>query len=394
MHLESLNKLNYKMNEEKYSFLHTFENKCESYAHYFSTATSTLMVLSDLQFGTTTLFEACKSLDDVPDNLDSKESLFDELSEQGYESRVLVYPASGDISGSEARHFLGQKIKAEVISNYKKYIDEIDNVIEKDKFAIHIVPTISNVAENKVVDVSKDYGVSHWDEGYRILNRICEHVVNKLEQANKLDNTLIVFYGDHGDDYWGHGLHCGLTHAIEPNNLLISTPMFIWNGKETKPGYYESIIQTSDLRELITCYLKGNPWISNRKYAFSRNEYAAQDVRRETFNKAYSVANDRYMLLVSANGLEFYDTVMDPGCLTNILRFFKLKEGVLCIDIPKEDFKHHIRAFWNPRQQRIIRMHFYDLKDKLVDEINKTYLAGGVERNIEELQLESINQGY
>ncbi len=391
MHLESLNKLNYRMNAGRFSFLHRFEQGCVSYPHYYSTATSTLMVLSDLQYGSMLLFEACKSLGDVPENLSKEKSLFDELIDAGYMTRVLVYPSSGDISGAEKRHFLGQNVTAEEIHDYDNYLLEIDKTITEDKFALHIVPTISNVAENQVVDVSREDELTNLDEGYNVLNRICEHVIRKLEELDRLDDTVIVFYGDHGDDFWGHGLHGGLTHAIEPNNLLISTPMFIWKGKDTVPELKDEVIQTSDLRVLINNLLRGKEYSSTRKYAFSRNEYAGQEVRKETFNKGYAVVDKRYLLLVTAQGLEMYDIVLDPACMTNLLAFFKYENKVLSFNLKKSECRYHIDSFWNARQQRVVRDKFYEMHDQLLEKIASIYSVEGVDKGFEtELLIDKV----
>lgn len=393
MHLESLNKLNYRVNAERYPFLHRFEQRCNRYPHYYSTATSTLMVLSDLQYGSMLLFEACKSLGDVPEQLSEEKSLFDVLLEEGYTARVLVYPSSGDISGAEKRHFLGKNISAEEIPEYDRYLHEIDKTFDEDKFALHIVPTISNVAENRVVDISGNDGLTCWDEGYNELNSICEHVVEKLDELGKLDDTVIVFYGDHGDDYWGHGLHGGLTHAIEPNNLMISTPLFIWEGKDTVPKVKNEVIQTSDLRVLATNLLRGKEYSSTRRYAFSRNEYAAQEVRKETFNKGYAVADNRYLLLVTALGLEMYDIIMDPACMTNLLKFYDYKCGILSFNIRKNDFKYHIESFWNSRQKRIIRESFYKMHTVLLEEISRVYSSARLLKKYEtELSINEVRK--
>ena len=51
IHLESLNYMHYQMNKELFPTLQKWEERSLSFSKYFSTATSTMMVLSDLAFG-------------------------------------------------------------------------------------------------------------------------------------------------------------------------------------------------------------------------------------------------------------------------------------------------------------------------------------------------------
>lgn len=39
---------------------------------------------------------------------------------------------------------------------------------------------------------------------------------------------MIIAFGDHGDDFWGHGFNGGYTHGIEPYTPLVHTPAFIF----------------------------------------------------------------------------------------------------------------------------------------------------------------------
>ena len=52
--------------------------------HYFSTATSTLMVIGDIMYGGKEQYEVCSSLDFIPTEYFYKESLFDELKNNPY----------------------------------------------------------------------------------------------------------------------------------------------------------------------------------------------------------------------------------------------------------------------------------------------------------------------
>lgn len=377
MHLESLNKLNYDLNRDFYPFLHKFEKECVISEKYYSTATSTLMVLSDIMYGCMEQFESCKSLQDIPKNYNVKQSLFDCLKKEGYDTNIFIYPESGDVKSSERRHFLGFDVETTITESYSKFFDLIDNSLNSERFALLICPTISNLSINHHIDIT-DYNLweTNWEIGYRFLDRICERVVDLLRKKNKLDDTVIIFYGDHGDDYWGHGMHRGLTHAIEPNNLLIHTPFFIWNSNK-KFEIENGLIQSSDLRGISMQLLKEERIEINRHYIISRNEYAAQNIRIDSFNKAYSICDGRYNMIVSNYGLELYDTVMDPACTNNLLKFFVLDKEILKFHYDS-NLGYHYGMFFNSRQQRIIRVKFYTLCRQLKEEVLKLYSSANL----------------
>lgn len=51
VHLESLNHMTYQMNQGMFSTLRKWEEKSLVFPRYFSTATSTFMVISDMAYG-------------------------------------------------------------------------------------------------------------------------------------------------------------------------------------------------------------------------------------------------------------------------------------------------------------------------------------------------------
>lgn len=397
LHLESLNMLNYKMNPDLFPVVKEFEKQCRVFDQYYSTATSTLMVIGDLLYGGMKLYEGCDSLAAIPKEYCYSASLFDDLKEQGYCAGIYIYPEGADRESAEARHIAGFKNQMELIREYSEYVNAFDRIMNCQPFALMACNYISNFAFANYVDMGNySMDTNYWEAGYRCLDRCCGDLLKLLKDKNLMENTVIVLYGDHGDDYWGHGTHKGLTHAIEPNSLLIHTPLIIWDGiHRGKPEHDKRLIQTSDLREIIIALLNGDPIdnLPNRQYAISRNEYAAQPIRAESFNKAYSVTEGWYMLIVSSKGLEMYDTIMDPACQNNVLRFFTYEDGVLkSAEKNSEILLYHFRAFWNIREQRILRQKFYELKKILYIQTLELYIAGGRSEKdmLDEMQFEKF----
>ena len=397
LHLESLNLLNYRMNPDFFPILQEIEQQCLVFDRYYSTATSTLMVIGDLLYGAMNLYEGCKSLDSVPSEYCYSSSLFDDLKEQGYDTGIYIYPEGGGRESAEARHIAGFRHQMVLLRNYSEYVAAFEQKMDCQPFALMACNYISNLGLNNYTDISQySMGTGLWEAGFRCMDQCCGDLLKLLKEKKLMDDTVIIFYGDHGDDYWGHGTHSGLTHAIEPNNLLIHTPLFIWDGVHREKSEHDlRLIQTSDLREIIVNLLnsKSIMGLPERKYVISRNEYAAQPVRADSFNKAYSVTEGRYLLMVSSKGLEMYDTKMDPACQNNVLRFFVYENGTLKSNEKNaEFFRFHFASFWNSREQRIIRQKFYEVRNILYDMALELYLSGGLGEKdmLDEMEFEKI----
>ena len=383
VHLESLNLINYKLNSNLFPVLQEIMQKCLVFDQYYSTATSTLMVIGDLMYGGMTQYEECTSLDFIPSKYNISSSLFDDLKEMGYYTGIYVYPDGGDRESAEKRHLAGFCNQMELKMKYSDYISSFEKGMEHMPFALMACNYISNLSINQYVDISNyDMNTGYWEAGYCCMDRCCGDLLQLLKDRNIMENTVVVFYGDHGDDYWGHGMHSGLTHAIEPNNLLIHTPLFIWDGlKRDKPEHNGRLLQTSDLRSYIMKLLEGKSIddLPQRSYVIARNEYAAQPVRPESFNKAYSITEGHYLLMASSAGLEMYDIQMDPACQNNLLRFFSYENGILKLkEESHKNFQYHFPGYLNSREQRILRQKFYELKHILKKEVLELYKVGGL----------------
>ena len=86
--------------------LRKWEQKSLSFSKYFSTATSTLMTMSDMAYGGMLQNEPCESLADGLRKYCYQESFLDRLKKIGYQVKVVGYPieVSDDVIGSNQRH--------------------------------------------------------------------------------------------------------------------------------------------------------------------------------------------------------------------------------------------------------------------------------------------------
>lgn len=218
--------------------------------------------------------------------------------------------------------------------------------------------------------------------GYIRLNDMIQNLLNTLIDLKLLDNSVLVFYGDHGDELWSHGLLGGWCHTNTPYASQCWTPMFIYE-KGGPVGSTDQLASTIDLKETLVkrlvpdfdpAKIQLNPAWSRADgelpYAiefpeyplrprsgplapFKEDEFSGIDLNHETrdlafsqnlfalqlqFNdqskvlaKGYAVTDGTYRVTVTAGGedprdggLEFFCDMVDPTNGRNLLDFFKL----------------------------------------------------------------------
>lgn len=397
LHLESLNNLVYRTNRHLFKNLNRIEKKSLFFEKYFSTATSTLMVLGDLFYGGMEQYEQCEALDYIPTNYMYKSSLFDDLKGEGYNVKIFVFPDGSDRESAEERHIAGFDNKMILIPDYSCLVKEIKKSMEKEPFAVNVCNYISNLALSHLRNTEVEFtGFDNWKNGYIELDKCVGTIFDILEEKGLLDNTTVVLYGDHGDDYWGHGYHKGLTHAIEPYAMLVHTPMFIYDSRIT-PGINSNVMSTTDMRRVIKALLQ-NDDVSlmgnyERKYAVARTSYAAQPIRYDSFKKAYSITDGELLLLVSPDGLELYNIEMDPACIYNFLNEFCFDGNIIWYNEEiNSNVKFHYRYFASSRQISYLQQKFYFLRANLYVEVEKLYEAAGktVTDMVQEMEFDKI----
>lgn len=401
IHLESLSMDIYKLNKHLFPTLSELEKKSILCEKYFSTATSTLMVLGDLFYGGMGQYEQCESLGYIPENYHYESSLFDDLKKRGYYTGIYIYPDGGDRESAEERHLAGFENEMILKRDYQEYLQAFSEGMDKEPFALMACNYISNLTFNSCTE-DKEWrsGADNWKNGYNSLDQAVKDLLLMLNEKGKLYSTEIIMYGDHGDDYWTHGFHMGLAHAIEPNSMLIHTPLFIWDSSTSCGMKYWKLINTTDLRSLIyNILLKGGIWEKElgeiqRNFSIARNEYAAQPLRKDSFNKSYSITDGKYLMMVSNDGISLFDIEMDPGCHNNFLRFFTLKDGIIKEneDIFKQNI-FHFRYFMNKKEIRLLRQKYYYMRAQLYQEVSNLYIAGNrtIEDMFSEMNFNKIN---
>lgn len=401
IHLESLNYMNYYLNQHIFPNLSKWEKKSLSFHNYFSTATSTWMVIADLLYGGMLQYEASSNLGDIPQEYCYTESLLDCLNRQGYETKTLIYEnGGGDYERGNERHIVGFQNRMKLIKGYRNYMNEIEWAMQMNKpFALLLCNFFSNVAFNHYIPgIQLKSGLDRLKTGYEFIDAWAGDIMKLLERKKIIKNTIVVFYGDHGDDYYEHGSHNGLTHAVEPYANLIRTPFWIYTGKRLEHETYYGLINSTDIRALIENFLqmpkgeqKWKPQIPFRKYSLARNSYAAQPVRSGSFNKGYSLTDGKFLFLVSNYGMEMYDIRIDLQCQNNLLNYFTYKDGILYSNEKNSQLTYHFTSLMDMETLRQIRQNFYYFRSKIYQEVQKLFCYAKCEEKMKELKFEEIH---
>ncbi len=384
---------NFLLNRDMFPILSEIESRSVSFHKYFSTATSTLMTIGDILYGGMDQYETAITLDDVPETYVYKSSLMDDLEEMGYNTGIYVHPDGNNRDSAEEKHLAGFKNQMILKSEYQEYLDAFSKKMEHQPFALIACDYTSNSSFNKYALDGNGYdGFLQWEAGYAAIDQHVKDLMDLIKEKGITESTVVLFYGDHGDDYWTHSFRHGMTHAIEPNALLIHTPFFVYDPEMTGKNRidYNTLVAATDIRKLVMNLLnEQSDWVHElsavkREYVYSRSAYAAQPIGNIHYFKAYAVCDGTYLMLVSPEGMSLYHILMDSDCHNNLLSYFYLEEGKLKDNLTDPDYCRQM--FWQEPTRRRVRQKFYYLREILYKETLHSYIAGG--RSEEEMNAE------
>lgn len=409
IHLESLNYAVYQANKRLFPTLQHWEQKSISFSNYFSTATSTMMVFSDLAYGGILQNEPCDSLTDGLQKYCYDASLFDDLQKVGYQAKMLGYPLTNcdDVEKSNKRHFVGYGMELEEIGPYACYLKSLENAMTAEKpFAVWACNYINNVScYSYIEDIPLETGLDMWETGYTYMDNCVNDLLKILEKKDLAENTTIIFYGDHGDDLFSHGRHRGLTHAIEPYASLIHTPFWIYDSRFA-PGEVSSLIDTTDVRFIVKKLLclsdkveekqkADNLSLPFREYSLGRNVYAGQKVREGSFHKAYSLTDGTFLFLAGDEGMELYHIGMDAPCQHNLLDYFIYQNNTLTLNKTLYNkMRFHFPSVMDKGALIQIEQIFYVFRKRLMKETEAIYQYAECPNYNLEIDFENIRYGW
>lgn len=199
-----------------------------------------------------------------------------------------------------------------------------------------------------------------------------------LRRKGELDNTTVVVFGDHGDDYYTHGFKNGLIHAVEPNTALIHTPLIIRDAA-LPLGDDARLVSTIDIAPTC-CALLGLPYDvafptpgkslldgEGHDIVFCQNFTARQADRVEwDIRKCFAAIDHSCLLMVTSRGMEMYNHRLDPGNNGNILHHVELTpEGRLALPPLRKGVHPHFHAIHHMWRSGSLQESFLSLRAAL-----------------------------
>ncbi|MBT3279311.1 MAG: sulfatase-like hydrolase/transferase [Phycisphaerales bacterium] len=375
VHLESLSDEVWKIFSSEFPNLARLKEKSRSYSHFISSATSTQMTQGaflggrDSSFDHIAIFGSGEASD-----LSGDENLWTKLKDSGYRVGGMILP---EIDPEEHEQFLKLKISpyCETDFSFKKSGELCSRVGEfcssESPWAVYIHPLVAHVCYTTEDNPEELDFHEYSRRGYSEMDQLVRQLREVLE--NQEDDTVWLFFGDHGDSIHTHGWNFGLAHTGDPYFPLIHCPLFL-TGPGIEPETKTDLVSTADCRGLILHELGINTEpLESHKTVFSQNLFANQKPG-PGLNKSFSAYDGTYNLLVSLLGLEMYDCRLDPENHNNLLSFFKLqKDGTIVHDLGNLPYKKHPPKIHRPKSIEDIQTHFYALRKELSDHVDRKY---------------------
>ena len=357
--------------------------------NFFSSATSTLMVVSYLFHGNDFEFDASSEFEGMRPAANNR-NLYSVLRSRGYNADLVCLNAFHATSQTKLTAWPDDLPPVWGTNDFPTLFSRFDELTDAPPFAIYVWDLITHV-EHSLALAPFSSGLT--DQVRRACS-VADHAIGTLlatlERKGLLDNTTIVVYGDHGDDYWTHGFKGGMVHATEPYTQITWTPLAI-RDPGLAPGTNENLASTIDIAPTCRALLGIDepdvfPWSGANllaaapKLVYSQNFTANQPDNRELgIAKAYAVTDDTCNLVASSRGLELYAYRLDPGNHCNLLHFFDVsREGRIALR-ERTPCAAHFRAALqeNPRAVAELASRFGTLRTALAERVaaKRAYIA-------------------
>lgn len=331
LHLESVAWQAFNAFPEAFPNLRRLIPAMRTFPFYFSSATSTQMVLTYLAHGNDFEMDAATALSPPVAN---NPSLFVLLRNAGYQTNFLCVTA---LRVGAMLPLLAETLPPIWTTNdFGALLKQFERLADAPPFAIYVWNLTTHI-EHAVALAPHAQGV---DDVVAGACAVADHTVGALHdvlvRTNLLDETAVVVFGDHGDDYWTHGFKDGALHGIEPYSHLLHAPLLV-GAPQLPSGSDHRIVSTVDLAPTCLDLLNVSAELpfpdsgrsllrdGHRTFAFAQNLTANQpDAPEKDILKAFSVSDRSHTLLVSSRGLELFNHRLDPANHSNLLHFYDI----------------------------------------------------------------------
>jgi hypothetical protein len=381
LHLESISTELFSRFSEDFPALRALRARSTTFSNFFTTCPSSVTTFADVMYGNTSELEHIEEFDAEGNRPSGYEAhLMDVLREGGYRCHGLGGPPiwRDDINGWG---IFGSGAPFEWLDDSDGFHARLREIIaspDPAPFAIYVWDLLSHLSYSGHAKPEELDGFSRIRTGYQALDATVA-VVQEALAARGMDDTIIVAFGDHGDELWTHGTHFGFCHAFEPYTDITRTPASVYV-PGAQPAELPHITSTADIKRTILD-LTGirvdepsrwdsgcNMFDGGRKTAPCRTLFANQRPNK-ALPKCYSVSNAEYSLIAGPKGLEMYNFRMDPTNHNNLLTFFDLgADGSLTFNNRGVTHSHFRRTF-NAALVAVIQRQFQSLVAVLAEDI-------------------------
>jgi hypothetical protein len=395
------------------------------YTRFYSSSVSTDSVLNDLFYGNSDMWDGAPLFKERRDR--SNPALAKNI-------RPNTFHSFAFFNGYEYHNFSEHPLCNGIDNPVDFYHPDVNVVVERTKgkmresfakekpFVIHFRVVVSHMAYDDVVKIRARTFSERFRLGYARQDQAIGAVLANLIDLGLLENTIIVCYGDHGDELWSHGLNKGYCHATIPYASLTNVPLFIYEHGQA-PGTTDRMVSTIDLRESLIRRLEphympeqqelAKVWKNRlgeeskppygwphagtlapfrqtpfdgidafnetRELAFSQNLFALQLEYSDLeagLTKGYSVTDGTYRVVVSSGGsnpknggMEFFHDDIDPFNIRNLLDFFKLdaKGDISAFHPPSAAISREFPLIFNGRAVEQLKNSYGKLKAALYE---------------------------
>jgi hypothetical protein len=348
---------------------------------FFSSATSTLMVVGYLFHGNDFEFDAASEFDGMRP-AGNNVNLFSTLRRRGYHANLICLDGFHTACPTQLAAWADDLPPVWGTHDFPTLFDRFDELTDAPPFAIYVWDLITHIEHSLALAPFSSGLTDQIRRACGVADDALGVMLATLERKGLLDRTTVVVYGDHGDDYWTHGFKAGMVHATEPYTPITWSPLAI-RDPALGPGTNARLASTIDIAPTCLALLgidepaafphSGTNLLARAPdLVFAQNFTANQpDSQRLGIAKAFAATDDTFHLVASSRGLELYAYHLDPGNHCNLLHLFDLSpDGRLAL-LDRRGTASHMRAALhdNPRAVADLASHFARLRAALAERI-------------------------
>ncbi len=381
IHLESVSTEFLDRFPQDFPALRALRERSTTFDNFFTTCPSSVTTFTDALHGNTSELEHIANFDGSGNRpAGHQANLMDVLAVAGYRCHGLGYPRiwRDDINGWSV---FGSGERFEWFDDHAGFEQRLDDIVsnrDSAPFAIYLWNLLSHLSYSGTSKPEEVDGFSRIHLGYKALDASVARVQRLLDERGG-DDTVVIAFGDHGDELWTHGPYFGFCHAFEPYTSIIRTPASVYV-PGSAPSRCGTVASVADIKatalDVLGIQVNEAPrwdagtsmFAGSRQTASCRTLFANQ-LPNKALPKCYSVSNEEYSLIVGPDGMEMYNFRMDPTNHNNLLSFFDIKEdGGLSFN--NRGLTHsHFRRTFNAALVKIIENQYQTLRAALVNDI-------------------------